>query len=409
MQIPFKGALALALFSSSLAGPLCAQTLLTVEQDPPGVRVIDVTAGVLVGERVVDLTTAQPPLQFPSVNKAIVVNSEIWVSAGAHVYRYDSAGNQLSATGPFIPTPGGLDFDGTSVWVAGATELWQLALDGSITGAFPTMSSYNVLAWNGQLLVSNLTFDRIDIYDTNGQFVSVFASGPVPSGSPFGPDQLAELPNGNILVEAGIRLFEFDASGGFVAEYEAGLFEQGVAPLDDGRFLVTLYASVVVFDPASGESITVPGLDPEDFGDLAPFGTGSGAFQRYCGANPNSTGQSGQVGAFGTASVSSDSFSLHATRVPRGFGFFFYGPNLAQVPWGDGVLCTGPFGLNRILPGVQISAAGVAVRDVPFASLPPGGAIVPGSTWSFQFVFRDTAGGPAGFNATDAVRLTFEL
>jgi len=32
----------------------------------------------------------------------------------------------------------------------------------------------------------------------------------------------------------------------------------------------------------------------------------------------------------------------------------------------------------------------------------------PGSTWSFQFLYRDPAGGPAGFNLTNAVELTLQ-
>jgi hypothetical protein len=44
-------------------------------------------------------------------------------------------------------------------------------------------------------------------------------------------------------------------------------------------------------------------------------------------------------------------------------------------------------------------------------TVPPANAgpwrITPGSTRKFQYVFRDPAGGPAGFNTTNAVSVTF--
>ena len=36
-----------------------------------------------------------------------------------------------------------------------------------------------------------------------------------------------------------------------------------------------------------------------------------------------------------------------------------------------------------------------------------GGAITAGSTWNFQFWYRDPQGGPNGFNLSDGMRVTF--
>ena len=43
------------------------------------------------------------------------------------------------------------------------------------------------------------------------------------------------------------------------------------------------------------------------------------------------------------------------------------------------------------------------------AGLPFGGGdLIPGTTWNFQFVYRDTASPTAPFNLTDAVSVLFE-
>ena len=44
---------------------------------------------------------------------------------------------------------------------------------------------------------------------------------------------------------------------------------------------------------------------------------------------------------------------------------------------------------------------------VDYASLTGPGQISAGSTWNFQFWYRDPAGGGAGFNLSDGLQLTF--
>jgi hypothetical protein len=63
--------------------------------------------------------------------------------------------------------------------------------------------------------------------------------------------------------------------------------------------------------------------------------------------------------------------------------------------------------VRRLPPALRTSAQGTAALPVDLASA-PGNLIQPGSSWSFQFVFRDphgTGGGPLNFS--DAVRIEF--
>jgi len=85
------------------------------------------------------------------------------------------------------------------------------------------------------------------------------------------------------------------------------------------------------------------------------------------------------------------------------------GEPTSALPLGNGMLCVSPFhpGLLRLLPAVETDGQGAARRPLDFSALPPGGTIGGGSTWAFQFWFRDVAAPDAGSDLTDALRVTF--
>lgn len=80
-----------------------------------------------------------------------------------------------------------------------------------------------------------------------------------------------------------------------------------------------------------------------------------------------------------------------------------------MVPFGNGFRCVGAGSLQFFRLGpFQIDAFGVATDPADFTSPPsPLGQITGGSTWSFQFWFRDPQGGGAFFNLSDGLRATF--
>ena len=114
--------------------------------------------------------------------------------------------------------------------------------------------------------------------------------------------------------------------------------------------------------------------------------------------------------AQGSTSVSANRFSLASHYAPTNvFGVFVQGPGGPATPWGDGTLCVGKL-LYRL--GVVITdGGGRASLDLDFTLPPaPGATIFPGSSWHFQFVYRDIAGpGGTGFNASAGLRAVFEL
>jgi glucose/arabinose dehydrogenase len=133
----------------------------------------------------------------------------------------------------------------------------------------------------------------------------------------------------------------------------------------------------------------------------------------YCFANPNSTGFPAVIGNSGSLSVAANDLVLNASSCPPNqFGLFFYGPEQIDVPFGNGHLCVGPgtLGLFRLNPPLQVDSVGDAIRPVDY-TVPPmnggDGQITPGSTWNFQFWYRDPMGGGAAFNTSDARSILF--
>jgi hypothetical protein len=146
-------------------------------------------------------------------------------------------------------------------------------------------------------------------------------------------------------------------------------------------------------------------LSVDNFGVFASPGT------NYCTATPNSSGDAATIEALGSNSVSDNAFVLRADSVlPNQPGIFFYGPEQANVPFGNGVRCVGAGAtgferLDVITPG----NGGTMLYQLDLTDPPSvDGTILPGSTWYFQAWYRDPAAGGSNFNLSDGVGVTFQ-
>jgi YVTN family beta-propeller protein len=131
----------------------------------------------------------------------------------------------------------------------------------------------------------------------------------------------------------------------------------------------------------------------------------------YCVGAPNSAGPGASMGYAGTTSVSIDDFTLTVSgAVPNKPGYFIYGTTQVQIPLGDGFRCIGGT-LFRLRPAINANGSGMNSRFVDFTVPPAGsgpGQITPGSTWNFQYWYRDPTGpGGTGVNLSDALEATF--
>ena len=129
--------------------------------------------------------------------------------------------------------------------------------------------------------------------------------------------------------------------------------------------------------------------------------------ERFCVVGRNSTGAPGRLFALGSLEVAAADLTLAASGLPPGApGFFFFGPTRVEVAFGQGVRCIG--GIPRVLePACVADLEGRAALGLDFASPPAAGRLEPGSLWGFQLLYRDRAGGEAGFDLTDALCLAF--
>ena len=122
----------------------------------------------------------------------------------------------------------------------------------------------------------------------------------------------------------------------------------------------------------------------------------------YCAATPSSLGVPATISAPCVQSVFLDPvLDLEAGPVPGGGGLFLVGPEPARLPLGNGYLCVWP--PKRLVPARAVGGVMSVGLDL---TAPPGSEVlVPGSTWFVQAVYRDVAGGGAGFNTSDAASL----
>jgi hypothetical protein len=139
-----------------------------------------------------------------------------------------------------------------------------------------------------------------------------------------------------------------------------------------------------------------------------------GDAERVCSAGQNSAGTAAQLSFEGPIGMRNNDLSLVIDGgVPGAAGQFFYGPELVQQPFGDGVLCAGggSTGLRRIGSVVALDSTGFVMMPVDMQEPPMGGGgsavWTVGSTWTVQFLYRDSGSTGAGFNLSDAMRVTW--
>ncbi|MBL8862219.1 MAG: hypothetical protein JNK02_09415, partial [Planctomycetes bacterium] len=126
-----------------------------------------------------------------------------------------------------------------------------------------------------------------------------------------------------------------------------------------------------------------------------------------CVATPNSSGVPAALSITGSLSVAAGEAALRVAGLPFPTrGQFLMGRNSSFLPFGNGHLCIDMFsGIHRV-PGLASSdAGGNAAMPIPFAQLATQYGFRPGTTYRFQFWFRDAVG--AGFNLSDVAAASF--
>jgi hypothetical protein len=154
---------------------------------------------------------------------------------------------------------------------------------------------------------------------------------------------------------------------------------------------------------ANTQSIVEAGLDAFDVSIVTCDGCSSSS---YCTTSPNSVGPGSVISHQGTGSVAANDFVIASElNPPNQNGIFFMGPNEISLPFGNGTRCVG--GLLTRFPVVQSDAFGSVSYAVDNTAPPALGKIVAGSTWKWQYWYRDPMGGGAFFNLSDGLSVTY--
>jgi len=127
----------------------------------------------------------------------------------------------------------------------------------------------------------------------------------------------------------------------------------------------------------------------------------------YCPAAVNSTGISASLSAVGSPHLVDQDVTLMGQGLPGSVsGLFLFGPDQAQVPLADGLLCVGG-AVVSVAPVLKTDPSGVATRQLNF-NAPYAASLAPG-TANFQLWYRDPMGpGGAGSNLSSGLEVLFQ-
>jgi hypothetical protein len=253
-----------------VASPVLAQqVLLEVDTGANRVLLLSPDNGAVLNPAFILDANNTATYDFQTPRAAIQVNNEIWVSDQSPnvnaVYRFDLGGNYLSKLGG---SAGGLNnvrgmrfIDGT-VYVVnagtsnGAPGIGLVRYDpaGNLLGFIPTTttvgsttvgaSPWDVVSYNGRLLVSDGTSRGLQQYNLDGSHFGAFTSAAINNI----PAELFVRSNGHVLMAANgstpsgsFGLYELNPAGAVVAKWTGlpGLGVRGVYELANGQYLIS--------------------------------------------------------------------------------------------------------------------------------------------------------------------------
>jgi hypothetical protein len=95
-----------------------------------------------------------------------------------------------------------------------------------------------------------------------------------------------------------------------------------------------------------------------------------------------------------------------ASQIPQSWGMFTFGTQQFNAPFRNGFLCVSPFPPGIYKMPTQHLGTGTVVRTM--TTHPADFSLfTAGSTWNFQFWYRDPNQLPARFNLSDGLHVQF--
>lgn len=197
-------------------------------------------------------------------------------------------------------------------------------------------------------------------------------------------------------------LFCRDASGGWPVTETQRLVRSVVGGSESLGFSIAFDGTTIM--------VGAPGTRSGDLRPGSAFVFELELGKQFCLPTQNSLGLLGRLALIGSELADDEDLTLSVSRcTPGSIGFFLMAPGGnpgLNIPLGEGRLCLGPGGVTRLRPALSTGPLGILTHSLDSRAdviYPPAG-----STWSFQFLYRDPAGGPSGINLTNAVELTLQ-
>jgi len=252
---------------------------------------------------------------------------------------------------------------------------------------------------DGRTTLKSPAFNMVGLFNPRVRYWRWYSNnrGSAPSSDVF----LVDVSNDN-----GFSWHNVETVGPSGPEAGGGWYRHTFEVADYVQLTSSVVVRFVAQDLGSG-SVVEAAVDDFLAIDVAPVDDCDLA-QSYCTGAVNSTGSGATISHTGSQQISLNSFGLRAAGCPADKpGLFYYGTSQIQVPFGDGFRCVG--GSIYRFPVARTNAQGVAEFSVNFNNPPQAaGQITPGSTWKFQYWYRDPAG-PGGmlFNLSNALSVPF--
>lgn len=202
--------------------------------------------------------------EFSTPKDAILVNNEIWVSDQIQdaIFRFDLNGNFLSGITTGLDNIRGMDFANGTVYVSNsgsnngapgdAVIMYQP--DGTLMGNFAAGDPFDILDYDGKLLISDIGSEDILLASYDGSSVSVFHDSDGTTGIDF-PQQLGRRGVDHVLA-AGFSspsgVYEYTDEGVQVNYFDQVTGVRGVYELGNGNIMTTSGNGVFVINPDTG-------------------------------------------------------------------------------------------------------------------------------------------------------------
>ena len=395
----------LALAAALLTSTVSAQGVAICDASSAHKRIMlyDAITGNLINKDFIP--SPGPGYAFSRPREVLSVGNELWVidQAQDKIFRFSQAG-------AFIASISGVDDPRGGTVVAGVVHVSntgsgggapgpaviQFDFSGNMLSNFATTGPvpYDIIPFNGDLLISDLTNDNIHRYSTGGADLGSFTNA---TKTMLNPQQIAVGSNGNVFAAAQTApsgLYQYDQNSGnelsvqTVAQNTSGLFQ-----LPNGNWLMGHNSGVLIFNPVSLQVMDVTPPDGAQVHGISPIA----AFfaTKFCVSKTTTVCGTSSIGFFGSASATGTSGFTVTAGPARGCrkGILLYSnqPSIGPIPFGgagDGMLCMSGVGLSRAAPidsgGTPNACDGLfsidlnAFRNQSWSST--GCAAVPGQT-----------------------------